>query len=46
MELLAQKGLLPNLPPSSVEAVVWAMEEELRPQVTRVEPSTRTTHYP
>ena len=34
MELLESKSLLPQLGASSVEAVVYAMKEELRPQVT------------
>lgn len=41
MELLEMKGLVPSLRSSSVEAVVWAMNEELRPQALQIASTLR-----
>jgi len=41
MELLAMKGLVPDLSASSVQAVVWAMGEDLRPTAMKLASSLR-----
>ncbi|KAL3908022.1 MAG: hypothetical protein SGPRY_009957 [Prymnesium sp.] len=44
MELLESKKLLPNIPASSVEAVVFAMNRELLPQAPKASSVSNARH--